>query len=602
MKRLLHLLRHEARGAAWHLRGTVAASALVASGATAWIATTQRGGAHDSGGVVLAWAVALGAALSGAAVAGEVFASDAASRRIDGAALLPAGLGRVFGAKLAVALGAAVFAAGAVAAAVPATFAACGAAAEAADALTALRGVGVDVLLALPVVALAAMFAIVLEHSLGAVVAAVLACVASIGASRLLVPWDEWGMSPTPTGALWAAVPATIVSAAAAWLAFVHGPIHLGRRVRRAALGVGTTSAVLALGGAAGASALSARADIAPGDPDAVIACVVASPDGRHAVALVGNRRAQRTCHAWLVEVASGRVTPLPGRFRGFESWADDGTLRLAQHARVLAVSSDDVIDAFDPSTGRLVRTRSRGQDDATPRVVGWARVSKSLGGWLVEWLERGLRRDIADAQSVDISPWPGRVLARSIGTAAVIDLAEDGVRRDFEDLRFPAWSRWLDGGATLLYQTLGGALRVFDVATGDDQAAPVPGPFGAQGARGPHAFVTCRPEERSAAVADARTGRIVAGPWRDRFAWFLRDERPLVVTWPSAGARGTVQVLDVETQQMTDLGDAGGPLPANGVVRVEGGAFLVVRGDAGLDVVGADGRRVRTILPARAD
>src|SRR5688572_9822452 len=103
MGTFVHLVRKELRDVRWLVRGGALGFAAVAF-AAAWV--VRR---HWSGPVtdvkfaaeVVRGAGLLAASLCGSAVAAELFAGEAVSRRIDAAALLPVSLDRVFRAKLA---------------------------------------------------------------------------------------------------------------------------------------------------------------------------------------------------------------------------------------------------------------------------------------------------------------------------------------------------------------------------------------------------------------------------------------------------------------------------------------------------------------------
>lgn len=589
----MHLVRRELRDARAILVGIASATAALAFVAT-WLVGRFLGKGWTP--EVTTWFVplvtALGAALAGAAVAAESFAGDTTSRRIDGAALLPVALGRVFAAKaaataLAWALAAFWTAAGGMLAVT--VFGGDASVVNAGWVVQAVLGV-------LPVVAGVALLACVLEHGLGAVLGAVV-LVGGGGFSVLrFTPWEEWGLRPVESDVLAATVPVTLVLGAAAWLAFVKGPIHLGRRVRRAALGLVPSLGVLVVGGAAAAAALDARVDVAPGDPDAQIASMRVSPDGAHAVLFVGNRRAPTTSQAWSVRIADGRTVPIPGRYWSFHAFGETGRVALWSGTRENR-NAYATIRTVDLDTGAIVATRSAEQAAAT-WTDRWARVRQSIDGVLVEWPERGVQRRFERAWSVAVSPRPGRICVwRNGGRADVVDLDTDAVRAvPTGSLR--GLDRWSADGR-FLRLAVGRGVKTqrmeLDCETG--AVREIVPPSGAWGTFGDGPYATFHPDKDTTAVADVRDGRIVAGPWTKRGVALVAGSDRLAVAYN--GPEPTM-LLDLATGRATAIEPNPNSYgyPPNVLHALPGGGLLVVRPGNGLDVADTEGRTLRTLLP----
>lgn len=614
MKLTLHLARGEARNARALLLGAAVAATALAFGA-AWIVARFDGDSGgELGGAFVLLATALATVLGGGAVAAETFAGDASSRRIDGAALLPSGLGRVFAAKALVvlAVSAAMAAWTALSAVAAVAVFAPGALGRAAESLGDVPSLFVALL---PVLAAIVLFAIVLEHGLGSILAGIVSVLGAVAACVLTLPLGEWNVVPQvgdPSPLL--ALPFVPVIAGAAWLAFVHGPIHLGLRVRRAALGLGVALTAILGGGSAAAAWLDARVDFAPGDADARVVSVHASPDGGHAILLVANERAPATCHAWLVDLATGRTVVLPGRYRRFRDWTPNGGVRVAGHGRWSIVERrvEESVDTFDVRTGRRLRTQSEEQVRAEPRDAGWARIAQTTDGWRVEWRDRGLARVFDGALSVGVSPvagrgiayfparpddpwgrppsrpWPGRAVVFSLDGQRDIDLPRiDGSRE---------W--WIDAGRRLRYfDDQFGRLHVLDCETGEDRTIdpPVGQWYACAGGTYGLAWLVKEQEHR---VIDLRDLGVVGArrPWR----WI----RLL------AGADGHAVAADAgDEARLLDLAtDASAPLgmtmrdAQDRFVELAAGRFLRVQATGSLDILDAEGRAVRRVALSRAE
>jgi hypothetical protein len=582
-----HLIRRESRDARWHVAAAALAVTVLVP-ATYAVQAWRRGdlGFDDRDGAILRVWVVLATALGGGSIAADAFAGDATSRRIDASALLPTGLGRVFAAKAIVVVASAVLLGAWAAAWSPVAACLFNSPATALGAASALPHAPTLVLLALVAVAATCLLACVLEHALGAILGALVAVGGAYFSAARFAPWEDWGLT---RHSVLESVGLTAVTAsllAATGVAFVHGPIHLGRRVRRAALGLGVAGAALFAGGSASVAVLEARAVLAPGDADLVVLALNSSPDGRTALVLVGSERVPAQCHAWLVDVPTGRITTLPGRYRVFESWTADGGVRLRAGVGRGNQRVWERIDTFDVATGALRRVRSEEQGLAEPWVEGWARFAKTTQGHVVEWPERGLRRQLDAAWAVAAAPRAGRVIAWFPGRVRVLEL-DTGVEHEVPSLSMRGDSRWIDGDR-LRYRGDDSAVRVLDCATGASSVlAP---PSGAWGMFGDAHWAAYWPSGmRGVALADVRDGRTVAGPWPDRTAAFVPGNGRYAVVW-NPRATGTAQLVDCETGRACalDVEDRGTP-PSNLVRGLADGRLLVVRRSGALDVADAD-------------
>ncbi len=340
MSLTLHLVRKELRDVGWLLGGGLAALAAVAFG-IAWFAAdvgTERWAAFAA--AFVATVVPAGALLAGVGVAAEAFAGDCASRRIDGAALLPVPLGRVFAAKLAATLFA--WLAGGVAMAVIAPFAVVSLG-DGGEATAVMPEALFVASLTLPPVLGVVAFACVLEQGVAAVMSGV-AVVGAIGyGAAAFLPWMEWGITDPRVVAMPAVVVTSVILVVAARGAFARGGIHLGTRGRRAAIALGGGFGAVLLAGSAVAYALDVDADLHPGDGHARIRQVNASPDGAFVMIPVSDTRGNRTNQAWCASVEGGRVMRLPGRDLGFIGW--DASNRAV-------FWGTPVYRRFDPRTG----------------------------------------------------------------------------------------------------------------------------------------------------------------------------------------------------------------------------------------------------------
>jgi hypothetical protein len=463
-------------------------------------------------------------------------------------------------------------------------------------AIAAFEGVTLappGIALAVAVVAAVVLFGVVLEHGLGSVAVALGIVLGGAVLVGKATPWDDWGLSPGSAAVTVSCMLASAVFLASAWLAFVRGPIHLDRRVRRAVLGAGTAFAVLGAGGWAAAAMGAARADLEPGDPAVRIGTVVASPDGKYALLFVGNARVPSHCHAWAVRLEDGALTPLPGRRRSLDRWAGEGRVRLWE-GRGAPGRDLNVADTIDLETGRIVSTRSPDQIDAEPWTEGWARFQRMPQGFLVEWPERRIQRRIETAWQVKAGPVPGRFVVWMNGARSkVVDLAS-GTERDAVGSFWMGAETWTDGGRTLCYRTGAGKLRALDCETGEDREMASLG--GDIGSVSTGTFAVLHPATLRTSVVDLRDGRTVAGPWTKRCVTFIPGSDRFAITY-----NGTEPstLLDCTTGRETAIepNPNGYGYPPNLIHALPDGTFVVLRPTGGLDVIDAEARVVRTVL-----
>ncbi|MCE9638517.1 MAG: hypothetical protein K8T90_22680 [Planctomycetes bacterium] len=571
------------------------------------------------------WAATLGGVLGGGAVAAELFAGDAVSGRVQTTALLPCGLGRTFAAKCLVTVAATLILGAWMAAWTPVAILAAGVPEAAGYALDETTRAPHTIAFALPIVATIALLAIVLEHGLGAILGGVVAAGAvTVSAGRFL-PWAEWGFSVTPMTASIALAAVAGLLGGAAWIAFVHGPIHLGRRVRRAVYGAGSAVGALALCGFATATVGEARAKLAPGDSAAVIVSIAVSPDGTRAVLMVGNARVLENSYAWSVDLASGDVVVLPGHHRMFHSWDVAGgapRVRLFEGERRSNGVFFERVDTIDVATAKVVATRSAEQIASEPTVDHWALVRKSTDGFVVEWPERGTKRVFDGANRVLVSPIAGRVAMFSpTAPAKVVDLATskewplagehpsdpytwtDGGRA----LRYQSWSmgasmdavvleRWAARGEAPPPGRAQPTVHLLDADTGRDTVlAPPSGVWGLM-SDGHHAVLHRTPGSHE--IVDLRDGRTVAGPWTDGLTTFVRGSDRYAIRFATDAVP---QLVDLTNGHVSDVHTGGDPFPANLFAPLADGALLAVGMNGSLDVIDGDARVVRRVLGPRA-
>lgn len=373
MSHFIHLIRRELRDVRWLLGGGLAALAAAAFG-IAWLAAdvgAERWAAFAA--VFVATMVPAGALLAGVGVAAESFAGDCASRRIDGAALLPVPLGRVFGAKLAATIVAWLAGGAAMAAIAPLAVAAFG---DGAEATAVMPEALLFASMTLPAVLGVVAFACVLEQG----VAAVLSGVAAVGAigygAAALLPWAEWGINDPRAVAVPAVAVTSVILIVAARAAFTRGGIHLGTRGRRAVIAIGGGFGAVIVTGSAVAYALDVDADLHPGDRHAWIHQVDASPDGAFVMIPVSDRRGNRTNQAWCAPVGGGEAFRVAGRNLLFVGWDVSN--------RAVFGGGTAVYRLFDPRTGEWDSV-----DDCSGRLEGSWFTMKSPHGTTLRGSDR---------------------------------------------------------------------------------------------------------------------------------------------------------------------------------------------------------------------
>ena len=594
MSIFLHLVRRELRDARWFVRGGLAAVAVLIVAGYWYVNRIREGMAFDVDGDLVRLWIAAAAVLGGGAVAAEAFAGDATSRRVEGAALLPTGLGTVFAAKSAATLLATLLFGGWAAACAPIAASLLAPAETAVGATSALVD-GAAIVVAAPyVVGAIVLFAVLLEHGLGSIVAGIAAAAGSIVGVAAFARWDDWGIS-TPMlrqGAPVAVLVCAVVLWACAALAFTRGPIHLARRVRRAAIGLGGALAVLVPAGWATAAALASRAELSPGDSAVRISQVLASPDGKHALFVVGNARVPRDCHMWSVRLDDGTIVPLPGRRRTFDRWTADGTVRLWEESGTGSALSRR-FDVINLDTGRIVSSRSADQIESEAWTEEWARFQRTQTGYLVEWPERGIKQRIESAWHIAAAPLPGRFVVWLKGKREkVVDLAT-GVEREPKGRFFIGAEQWVDGGRLLRYRS-GTHVRLLDVETGEDrELAAFEGEWGPF-STGPYAVL--HRQRLQSEIVDLRDGRTVAGPWAKRSVSFVQGSDHVAIAFN--GTEPTT-LIDCVTGRESALepNPNGYGYPTNSVHGLPDGNFLILRPAGGLDVIDVEGRVVRTVI-----
>lgn len=507
MSTFLHLLRKEACDVRWHVRGGLAALTALTF-LFAWFASDSEPDAYLTVvAMAVFWSVPSGALLAGAAVAAELFAGECATRRVDATALLPVPLSQVFRAKCAMVAIAWLLGGLTMSVAAPVAAVAFGPGQTAHAVAAAVQNGAVAALLVVPFVASVVVLACVLEHGLGSVLAGLALPAMLAGAGAWLGRWDDWGVAPGAELALGLAVAATAALVWGAWLAFTRGPIHLGVRLRRFALGVGAGFGAIVVSGVAAAAAVDARVDLAPGDADAIVDALRVSPDGEFAVVFVTNVRTNATSQAWSVRLADGSAVRLPGRHLTMWNWGAPGSVRL--------MGTDDASPGeareIDLATGALLPRIDAGvpSEPWAPCAAWndrWARIVERDGQVTVTWRDRGISRTAAGG-IVSVSPVEGLVLVGARGT--VLDLAAGREIDIGGESGGVMWGshQWMDGGRILTY-VCGGRRRILDCDAWEVRDVVIED--GTWSQVGDGVFAVTRRASGASALLDVRTGAVV--------------------------------------------------------------------------------------------
>jgi hypothetical protein len=350
-------------------------------------------------------------------LAADLVAVDAATRRIEALALLPVPLRRVWTAKVAVLLALTLLFAAWAAACHAAGFALLGAESDAtkfaASATEAAWGLA-------PIAAMTCGVLFVATWLDRSFPAFLLGTVLGGGSVAGVVAYVaiSLGKDPSPgAGHMKAVVTAASCVVAAAFLAasrlaFVQGRIHWAPRWRRAAVGFAFLLVVGGTAHAATATWVHVVTSMAPGDPDARVSRIAASPDGRRlALGVYKEGYGAAVSRVWVLDVASGRITDLTpnGTELWYESpvWTKDGAI---------CVQRAEIGSFIDPDTGESRPAPRR----ETVVQRGWGAVeSHSIAGGRIESAIRWFGHDqrwtlTGESWAQPLESMPGNVVYKT--------------------------------------------------------------------------------------------------------------------------------------------------------------------------------------------
>jgi ABC-type transport system involved in multi-copper enzyme maturation permease subunit len=363
--------------------------------------------------------------------------------------------------------------------------------------------------------------------------------------------------------------------AATAATAFVRGRVHTSDRGRRWIVASAFAGSCLLAVAAFAAWKFAGWKQLAPGDADAEITQLSASPDGKWlAIAAMKHGNGQMgvtTTRVWTMPIDGDGPIVESKRDQQFDwngAWDDDGSLRL------VSVCDHRLTTEFtDPSTGAVRRATECAALAFDPRAAGsrfpwWLRPDESLNYTsaseaahtsVLDWPERGVRRTATTLGLPTVSRRPGVVWYRSTLTRLMrLDVASGAESVLHESkLEYKHAIRRVSASADGLRLIVGG--------------------------------------EDGHVVLAADTGAVIAGPWPTG-----------VASWPSGAADGRFVVLDdFSRQSLVDLttgrtvlvgDDVHGRVP--NVEELADGRFVTLTADSRVDLHAANGDVVRHLYP----
>jgi hypothetical protein len=365
VRRLIALVRKEARDARGLTIGAaVAALGLSVAAHEVWPDLARRGD------LVAVWVIPALLALYVIAIAADLVASDAATRRIETAALLPVRTVTLWAAKALFLLGAStLFLAWVVSIQVVLHLLG-----GEAGSLERMRGAAGESALHLggAVAAGAAVlfFSSIIDRGFAAAFAGVI-LLGTIGFGFVAIDWAALDLEPDTTAIALLAGGLTAIFVAASAIAFVAGRIQLGQRLRRGLVGAGALLTLLALPAGAGAWAVSSHLRLEPGDGEARLCRLALSPDERHLVVeLTKDGQDQR--RVWVLDLERERMRVLEDRVHwlGGKPWDHEGLLHVVRGRRERHDTKLEVHRWVDVTTGALDRARSQEQLDHEPLIA----------------------------------------------------------------------------------------------------------------------------------------------------------------------------------------------------------------------------------------
>jgi hypothetical protein len=540
------------------------------------------------GALTAMWVVPAIVALYLAVVAADLVGGEVATRRIDGLAVLPTGLLRVWTAKATLlAVTGVVFLLWTVAAELG-LLAVWGQPNELDAFLAALSGAAPHLAVAAALAAVTLFFSTVFERGFTAVLVSVLVVgVGVYGWTR--IDWRGMDLRPDPLHLLWTAAALGLVFAVGSAMAFVRGPIHAASVLRRVSVGAIVPLGVISMTTVTVAGLLHSWNSLEPGDTDVVIQSAIASPDGAHvalAVSRVGRPNLNRT---WIQRVEDGRIVVL--RTLPLEWDGPSG----------LCVPNGSSIDVVHPDTGFVVRSipAVEFQQSLSHRDARWAR-TRWLGPdhWVCEWPERGVSREYkGHSHGPHPSVVPGKVVHTFDGpySVAILDVltGEDVVV--LEAAGGQSWHFYLDAGHTI-GRLCDGVLTFVDIATGARRVLPAPEGVH-QASSSPHGRWLTLWSPAQFTVLAPRDGTVVFEIAAGYGAWWPRnrDDDRFAVLFHGPDP---TYLLDLEKGTKAALEPNPNELGWIDCDALPGDRFLVKRAPGVLDVVDTKGRTIRRLYP----
>lgn len=371
MRRFVALLRREMRDARWHF----AASLVVAAAAPWCVHEWMTAGADDElvakiGGRGV---VPILFALFVASAASDLVARDVATRRIDGLAVLPVPIAKVWTAKAALLAASSLAMLAWIVAAEWAALAFGVSDRAAAWLPSMLVAAGPSIAGGVALGAASLFLSTLLERGISAALGAVVLLVGVV----LCVEWAEVPVADgtMTTFAGWAA-PLGLAAAfvVASRSSFVRGPIHGPSKPRLALCGFAALAAVAAPGGVATAMSLEHAADLAPGAGDPSRREAYVSPDGKWVA--IEDGVAGGASATWLASIDGASCRRIaPGT-----TWFADGVAWLP--GSMLAVRSSSFSLMVGPRCVRRLEVEPTGLGVAESHWLPAERAPERPYGW----------------------------------------------------------------------------------------------------------------------------------------------------------------------------------------------------------------------------